>query len=123
MVGACEEPNELKFLCELDTPLSQRIRLIAREVYVADGVSYLPEASTKLKRVEKGRGKKEMGTCMVKTHLSPSHDPALKGAPKGWTLPVRHILTHKGAGFVAPVAGTITFMPVAASTSMRKPAR
>jgi formate--tetrahydrofolate ligase len=52
-----------------------------------------------------------MGTCMVKTHLSLSHDPKLKGVPKGWTLPVSDILTYKGAGFVVPVAGTISLMP------------
>jgi formyltetrahydrofolate synthetase len=58
---------------------------------------------------------KEMSTCMVKTHLSLSHDPSLKGVPKGWSLPVRDILTYKGAGFVVPVAGTISLMPGTAS--------
>lgn len=58
---------------------------------------------------------KEMGTCMVKTHLSLSHDPNLKGAPRGWTLPVRDILTYKGTGFVVPVAGAISLMPGTAS--------
>jgi len=53
----------------------------------------------------------KLGTCMVKTHLSLSHDPNLKGVPKGWVLPIRDILTYKGAGFVVPVAGTISLMP------------
>jgi formate--tetrahydrofolate ligase len=53
----------------------------------------------------------KLGTCMVKTHLSLSHDPKLKGAPRGWTLPIRDILTYKGAGFVVPVAGDISLMP------------
>jgi formyltetrahydrofolate synthetase len=57
----------------------------------------------------------KLGTCMVKTHLSFSHDPTLKGAPKGWTLPIRDILTYKGAGFVVPVSGDITLMPGTAS--------
>ena len=56
-----------------------------------------------------------MGTCMVKTHLSLSHDPDMKGRPKGWILPIRDILTYNGAGFVVPVAGTIKLMPGTAS--------
>ncbi len=115
VVDACEEENEFRFLYDLDTPLEQRIDLIAREVYGADGVSYTPDAKSKLKRMEADPDMKEMGTCMVKTHLSLSHDPSLKGTPKGWTLPVQDILTYKGAGFVVPVAGTISLMPGTAS--------
>ncbi|MCK5545260.1 MAG: formate--tetrahydrofolate ligase, partial [Desulfobulbaceae bacterium] len=115
VVDACEEPNDFKFLYDLDTPLSKRIELIAKEVYGADGVSYSPEAQGKLKRMESDPDLKEMGTCMVKTHLSLSHDPTLKGVPKGWTLPIRDILTYKGAGFVVPVAGAISLMPGTAS--------
>ena len=115
VVDACNEPNEFKFLYELDTPLSKRIELIAKEVYGADGVSYSQEAQVKLKRMESDPDLKEMGTCMVKTHLSLSHDPTLKGVPKGWTLPIRDILTYKGAGFVVPVAGAISLMPGTAS--------
>jgi len=111
VIEACEEENQFRFLYELDTPLQKRIELIAREVYGADGVSFSPEALSKLKRMESDPEMKEMGTCMVKTHLSLSHDPSLKGVPTGWTLPVRDILTYKGAGFVVPVAGTISLMP------------
>ena len=115
VVDACEEKNDFRFLYDLDTPLQKRIELIAKEVYGADGVSYSPEASAKLKRMEKDPEMKNMGTCMVKSHLSLSHDPSLKGVPKGWTLPIRDILTYKGAGFVVPVAGAITLMPGTAS--------
>ncbi len=111
VVDACEEENQFKFLYDLDAPLEKRVELIAKEVYGADGVSYTPEAQAKLKRLEQDPDMKEMGTCMVKTHLSLSHDPKLKGVPKGWTLPIRDILTYKGAGFVVPVAGTISLMP------------
>ena len=93
----------------------KRIEKIAKEVYGADGVSYTPEAQTKLKKMESDPDIAKLGTCMVKTHLSLSHDPNLKGAPKGWTLPIRDILTYKGAGFVVPVAGAITLMPGTAS--------
>ena len=115
MVDACEEPNDFKFLYDLSDPLEKRIELIAKEVYGADGVSYTPEAQVKLKRLADDPDMKEMGTCMVKTHLSLSHDPKLKGVPKGWTLPIRDILTYKGAGFVVPVAGAISLMPGTAS--------
>ncbi len=115
VVDACEEKNDFRFLYDLDTSLEKRIELIAKEVYGADGVSYSPEAAAKLKRMEKDPEMKEMGTCMVKSHLSLSHDPSLKGVPTGWTLPIRDILTYKGAGFVVPVAGAITLMPGTAS--------
>lgn len=115
VIDACNEPNDFKFLYELDMPLGKRIETIAREIYGADGVSYTPEAQTKLKKMEKDPETAKLGTCMVKTHLSLSHDPTIKGAPKGWTLPVRDILTYKGAGFVVPVAGTISLMPGTAS--------
>ena len=115
VIDACEEPNNFKFLYELDTPLEERIDRIAKEVYGAEGVSYTPEARNKLARLQNDPDMKTMGTCMVKSHLSLSHDPKLKGVPRGWTLPVRDILTFKGAGFVVPVAGAISLMPGTAS--------
>ncbi|HBH27898.1 MAG: formate--tetrahydrofolate ligase [Desulfofustis sp. PB-SRB1] len=111
VIDACEEPNNFKFLYELDTPLEQRIELIAKEVYGADGVSYSGNAVSALKRLADDPDMANLGTCMVKTHLSLSHDPKLKGVPKGWTLPISDILTYKGAGFVVPVAGAISLMP------------
>jgi formate--tetrahydrofolate ligase len=111
VVDACEEPNDFKFLYDLDMALDDRIEIIAKEVYGADGVSYTPEAKQKLERLKADPEISELSTCMVKTHLSLSHDPSLKGVPKGWTLPIRDILTYKGAGFVVPVAGAISLMP------------
>ncbi len=111
VVEACEEEVDFKFLYELDEPLKDRIHKIATEVYGADGVEYTPDAMEKLERMEKDPDIKELGTCMVKTHLSLSDNPALKGLPKGWKLAVRDILTYKGAGFVVPVAGGISLMP------------
>lgn len=111
VVDACEEKNEFKLLYDLSLPLRQRIELIAKDVYGADGVTYTPEAEAKAKRIEADPELSKLGTCMVKTHLSLSHDPNLKGTPKGWVLPVRDILTYNGAGFVVPVAGTISLMP------------
>jgi formate--tetrahydrofolate ligase len=111
VVDACKEKNDFRLLYELDLPLGKRIELIAKEVYGADGVSYTPDAEAKLKRMEKDPEISKLGTCMVKTHLSLTHDPNVKGVPKGWVLPVREILTYKGAGFVVPVAGAISLMP------------
>jgi len=115
VVDACEQPNDFKFLYELETPLRERIELIAKEVYGADGVTYSDEALEKAKAMEADPVSKTLGTCMVKTHLSLSHDPDLKNRPRGWKLPIRDILVYKGAGFIVPVAGTIKLMPGTAS--------
>jgi len=111
VIDACGDKVDFKLLYEDDVPLRQRIEKIAREVYGADGVSYTPEALAKAERMEKDPNMQKMATCMVKTHLSLSHDPVLKGRPKGWTLPIRDILTYGGAGFIVPVAGAIKLMP------------
>ena len=111
VVDACNDKNNFKFLYDLDTPLRKRIELIAKEVYGADGVDYSSDAAAKAKRMEEDKETAKMGTCMVKTHLSLSDNPNLKGAPKGWRLQIRDILTYKGAGFVVPVAGSIKLMP------------
>jgi formyltetrahydrofolate synthetase len=111
VIEACNEKNDFKLLYELDTPLRKRIELIAQEVYGADGVDYTPEAEAKAKKMEADPEIAKLGTCMVKTHLSLTDNPNLKGVPKGWRLRIRDILTYKGAGFVVPVAGTITLMP------------
>ena len=115
VVDACEQPNDFKFLYELETPLRKRIELIAKEVYGADGVTYTDEALAKAKAMEADPVSKTLGTCMVKTHLSLSHDPDLKGRPTGWELPIQDILVYKGAGFIVPVAGAIKLMPGTAS--------
>ncbi len=111
VIDACNEENDFRFLYDLDTPLRKRIELITKEVYGGDGVDYSPEALAKAEKIEKDPGLSKLGTCMVKTHLSLSDNPNLKGVPKGWRLFVRDILTYKGAGFVVPVAGAISLMP------------
>jgi formate--tetrahydrofolate ligase len=111
VVEACEDETDFRFLYKPDDPLRHRIETIATRVYGADGVNFLPEAESKLARLEKDPEAVEMGVCMVKTQLSLSHDPARKGVPQGWTLPVRDILTYRGAGLVVPVSGKISLMP------------
>ena len=111
VVQACEEPNDFRFLYDLDMKLGDRIDRITREVYGGAGVSYSDVAAAKLREFEADPRSKELGTCMVKSHLSLSHDPELKGRPTGWELPIRDILVYRGAGFVVPVAGAIKLMP------------
>lgn len=115
VMKAADEPNDFKFLYELDMPLRERISLIAREVYGADGVTYTEKALAKIKDLEADPKVAAFGTCMVKTQLSLSHDPERKGRPTGWTLPIEDVLVFKGAGFVVPVSGSIKLMPGTAS--------
>jgi formate--tetrahydrofolate ligase len=114
VLDACNDKNDFHFLYQLDTPLRKRVELIAKEVYGADGVSYTPEAEAKVKRFEAPEYN-DYSTMMVKSHLSLSHDPTLKGVPKGWTLPIRDFLIYGGARFICPVAGNISLMPGTAS--------
>ena len=111
VVDACEEETNFKMLYELDMPVKDRIEKVAKEVYGADGVEYSNEANASLDRIQKDPELSKLGLCMVKTHLSLSDNPALKGTPTGWSLKVREVLTYGGAGFIVPVAGTISLMP------------
>lgn len=108
---ACEEKNDFKFLYPMDMKLRQRVDSIARVVYGADGVSWTSDAEAKAKMLESDPKYNDYATMMVKTHLSLSHDPSLKGVPKGWTLPIRDVLIYSGAKFLCPCAGTISLMP------------
>ncbi len=111
VLEACEEPGRFEFLYDLDMPVTQRIELVARQVYGADGVDYSSAAVSALDRIQANSELAKLGLCMVKTHLSLSDDPGRKGVPKGWRLQIRDVLTYGGAGFIVPVAGTISLMP------------
>ncbi len=111
VIDACEEENQFEFLYPLDMKLRDRVDMIAREVYGADGVDWSPEATTKAKMLEDDPKYADFSTMMVKTHLSLTHDPILKGVPKGWRLPIRDVLIYSGAKFLCPCAGTISLMP------------
>jgi formate--tetrahydrofolate ligase len=115
VIAACEEKNNFRFLYELGDPLRKQVGLIAKEVYGADSVTYSPEAIKKAESLEKNPDLKDFGTCMVKTHLSLSHDPNLKNRPRNFSLPIRDFLLYKGAGFIVPLAGEIKLMPGTAS--------
>ena len=108
---ACEDKNDFKFLYPLEMKLRERVEKVAKVVYGADGVVWTPDAETKAKTLESDSKYDDYATMMVKTHLSLTHDPTLKGVPKGWTLPIRDVLIYSGAKFLCPCAGTISLMP------------
>ena len=107
----CAERPKFKFLYPIEMKLRERVDKVAKTVYGANGVSWTPEAEAKAKMLEGDPKFDDFATMMVKTHLSLTHDPTLKGVPKGWILPVRDVLIYSGAKFLCPVAGTITLMP------------
>jgi methylenetetrahydrofolate dehydrogenase (NADP+)/methenyltetrahydrofolate cyclohydrolase/formyltetrahydrofolate synthetase len=111
IIDACKEENEFKFLYPMEMKLRDRVEKIAKVVYGADGVSWTPDAEAKAKMLENDPKYNDYATMMVKTHLSLTHDPVLKGVPKGWTLPIRDVLIYSGAKFLCPCAGTISLMP------------
>lgn len=111
VIDACEEKVDFKFLYPLEMSLRERVSLIAKEIYGADGVSWSPEAEAKAKAAEDNPDMADFATMMVKTHLSLTHDPTLKGVPRGWILPIRDLLIFAGAKFLCPCAGTISLMP------------
>ena len=111
VMDACKEESEFKFLYPMEMKLRERVEKIAKVVYGADGVSWTPEAEAKAKKLEEDASYDDFATMMVKTHLSLSHDPNLKGVPKGWVLPIRDVLIYSGAKFLCPCAGSISLMP------------
>jgi formyltetrahydrofolate synthetase len=110
VVEACEQPSNFEFLYPLEWTIKQKIEHICKEFYGADGVTYEPLAEEQIESYEKaGFGKLPM--CMAKTHLSLSHDPALKGVPTGFTVPIREVRASVGAGFIYPLLGAMSTMP------------
>ncbi len=108
---ACDDKTNFKFLYPLTTKLRDRVEKIAKVVYGAKGVAWTPEAEAKAKMLESDKKYDDFATMMVKTHLSLTHDPAVKGVPTNWTLPIRDVLIYSGAKFLCPCAGTISLMP------------
>ena len=107
---ACEEPSSFKVLYEDDLSLKDKIAAVATTVYGADDVEYSATANRQLDTYENA-GFGHLPVCIAKTHLSISSDPSLKGAPTGWTLPVREVRASVGAGFVYPICGDMRTMP------------
>lgn len=110
VVKAAEKPSNFKQLYPLELSIKEKIETICKEIYGADGVEYSPEAEAKIELYTK-LGFADLPLCMAKTHLSLSHDAALKGVPTGFTVPIRDIRASVGAGFLYPLLGTMRTMP------------
>ena len=110
VIKAANRPSNFQYLYPLDWSIKKKIETIASEVYGADGVDYSPEADARIAEYTR-LGFDKLPICMAKTHLSLSHDPALKGVPKGFRIPVRDIRASVGAGFIYPLLGKMSTMP------------
>ncbi len=110
VVEACRQPSRFTFLYPLERSIKEKIEIIAREMYSAGSVEYSPTADRQIAEYERA-GFGYLPICMAKTHLSISHDPSLKGAPTGYTLPVREVRASVGAGFIYPLLGEMRTMP------------
>lgn len=110
VMDAAKQPTDFKFLYPLDLPIKQKIEIIAREIYRADGADFSPEAEERIELYTRN-GFGNLPICMAKTHLSFTADAAVKGAPTGFRIPIRDIRASVGAGFLYPLVGTMRTMP------------
>lgn len=110
VIKAAEQPSDFKFLYPLEMSIKEKIEIICKEIYGAEGVDYLPEAEEKIALYTR-LGFDKLPLCMAKTHLSFSTDASLKGAPSGFRVPVRDIRASVGAGFLYPLLGEMRTMP------------
>ena len=112
---ACTVQGDFRLLYPNEFSLKEKIETVARQVYGAEDVSYTPLANRQLTQYERA-GFGDLPVCMAKTHLSISHDPNLRGAPRGYTLPIREVRASVGAGFIYPLVGAVRTMPGLSST-------
>ena len=110
VIEACGSPSTFQFLYDLNQPLKDKMTIIAKEMYGADGIQLSPEAEAEVERYEK-QGYGALPICMAKTALSLSDDPSKKGVPTGFTLPIRNVKLSAGASFVYPLVGDMSTMP------------
>jgi formyltetrahydrofolate synthetase len=110
VVKAAEQPTHFHFLYPLDLSIKEKLEIISKEIYGADGIDILPEAAEKIALYTK-LGFDKLPICMAKTHLSFTTDPNIKGAPSGFRIPIRDIRASVGAGFLYPLCGEMRTMP------------
>ncbi|XP_066282488.1 C-1-tetrahydrofolate synthase, cytoplasmic-like isoform X3 [Branchiostoma lanceolatum] len=107
---ASQQPSDFHFLYDVKLPLEEKIETIAKKIYGADGIELSEQAQAAINRY-RSQGFNDLPICMAKTHLSLSHEPDRKGAPTGFTLPIRDVRASVGAGFIYPLVGTMSTMP------------
>ncbi|KAI0934511.1 hypothetical protein AcV5_006333 [Taiwanofungus camphoratus] len=110
VITTCEGPSGFKFLYDLNIPIEEKIAIICKEIYGADGFE-LSEAARKQVEIYTRQGFGHLPICMAKTQYSFSHDPKLKGVPSGFTVPIRELRLSAGAGFIYPLLGDMQTMP------------
>eukprot|EP00039_Didymoeca_costata_P019823 m.339082 g.339082 ORF g.339082 m.339082 type:complete len:929 (-) comp18655_c0_seq1:105-2891(-) len=110
IIKTCEEPNNFKLLYDLNISIEEKIETIVKEIYRGDGIEISEKAAADIARY-RDQGFNELPICMAKTHLSFSSDPNLKGAPSGFSVPIREVRCSAGAGFLYPLLGTMSTMP------------
>jgi formate--tetrahydrofolate ligase len=110
VVAAAEEPSSFEFTYPVGAPIAEKIRLVATKVYGADGAELLPVAKKRAEELEQ-QGLGSLPICMAKTHLSLSDNPALRNAPTGFTVTVRHLRPYTGAGWIVALCGDMMTMP------------
>jgi len=110
VVEAAEKPSKFKFLYDVEQSIEEKMIIIAKKIYGADGIDISPVVRKKICVYEKN-GLDKLPVCMAKTHLSLSHDPKLKGRPKNFTVPIKDIRLSAGAGFLYPLLGDMRTMP------------
>jgi formyltetrahydrofolate synthetase len=110
VMRAAEKPEHFRYLYPLELSIKEKIEVICTEIYGAEGVDYEPEAEAQIKLYSQ-LGFDALPICMAKTHLSFTHDPAIKGAPTGFRIPIRDVRASVGAGFIYPLVGKMSTMP------------
>ncbi|KAF7294927.1 FTHFS-domain-containing protein [Mycena indigotica] len=110
VIATCEGESNFKFLYDLELPLEEKIAIISKEIYGADGIELSDLAKTQLATYT-AQGYANLTICMAKTQYSFSHDPKLKGVPSGFTIPIREVRLSAGAGFLYPILGDMATMP------------
>ena len=110
VVEAAEKPSKFKFLYDVEQSIEEKMTIIAKKIYGADGIDISPVVRKKIRMYEEN-GIDKLPICMAKTHLSLSHDPKLKGRPKNFIVPIKDIRLSAGAGFLYPLLGDMRTMP------------
>ena len=110
VVELCDQPNEFRQSYPLDLSIEEKLDMICKKIYHADGVQLVGNALKQVKQLTE-LGFDKMPICMAKTQYSFSDDPAVLGAPKGFTVTVRNLKVSAGAGFIVALTGDIMTMP------------